>query len=71
LIRIQKCILIVFLIAIISAILYLNRQTRNNSIDKKFNDEIKDMQEYIYMIMNGTLYNPNEVFNKSENPKFQ
>ena len=27
------------------------------------------MQEYIYMIMNGTLYNPNEVFNKSENPK--
>ena len=67
--RIQKCILIVFLIAIISSILNLNKQTRNNSIDKIFNDEIKDMQEYIYMAMNGTLYNPNEVFKKSENPK--
>ena len=27
------------------------------------------MQEYIYMCMNGTLYDPNEVFKKSENPK--
>jgi glycosyltransferase involved in cell wall biosynthesis len=27
------------------------------------------MQEYIYMVMNGTLYNPNEVFKESEDPK--
>ena len=27
------------------------------------------MKEYIYMAMNGTLYNPNEVFKKLENPK--
>jgi len=27
------------------------------------------MQEYIYLAINGTLYNPNEVFKKSENPK--
>ena len=67
-IRIQKCILIVFL-TIISPILYLYKQTRKNSIDKNLNKEIKDMQEYIYMVMNGTLYNPNEVFNKSDNPK--
>lgn len=69
LIRIQKYILIVFLITIISANLYLNKQTRKNSIDKNFDDEIKDMQEYIYTVTNGTLYNPNEIFNKSENPK--
>ena len=27
------------------------------------------MQDYIYMAMNGSLYNPNEVYKKSENPK--
>ena len=27
------------------------------------------MQEYVYMILNESLYNPNEVFKKSENPK--
>ena len=68
-ITVEKCILIVFLVTIISAILYLNKQTRKNSIDKSLNDEIKDMQEYIYMAVNGSLYNPNEVFIKSENPK--
>ena len=67
-IRIQKCIFIVFF-TIISPILYLNKQTRKNSIDENLNKEIKDMQEYIYMAMSGTLYNPNEVFNKSDNPK--
>jgi cellulose synthase/poly-beta-1,6-N-acetylglucosamine synthase-like glycosyltransferase len=69
LIRIQKSILIVFLITIISANLYLNKQASKNSIDKALNDEIKDMQDYIYMAMNGSLYNPNEVYKKSENPK--
>jgi glycosyltransferase involved in cell wall biosynthesis len=67
-IRIQKCILIVFF-TIISPILYLIKQTRKNSIDENLDKEIKNMQEYIYMAINGTLYNPNEVFNKSDNPK--
>ena len=67
-IRIQKCILIVFF-TIISPFLYLIKQTRKNSIDENLDKEIKNMQEYIYMAINGTLYNPNEVFNKSDNPK--
>jgi cellulose synthase/poly-beta-1,6-N-acetylglucosamine synthase-like glycosyltransferase len=40
-----------------------------HNIDKDLNEEFKDIQEYINMIFNGTLYNPNEVFKKSENPK--
>ena len=47
----------------------INKQINYNSIDKDLDEEYKDMQEYIYMVMNGTLYNPNEVFQKSENPK--
>ena len=39
------------------------------SIEKDLNEEYKDIQEFINMAMNGTLYNPNEVFKKSENPK--
>ena len=27
------------------------------------------MQEYVYMVMNGSLYNPNEIFKITENPK--
>ena len=46
-----------------------NKQIISNSIDKNLDEEYKDMQEYIYMIMNGSLYNPNEVFKMSENPK--
>ena len=38
-------------------------------IEKDLDEEYKDIQEYIYMVKNGTLYNPNEVFKKSENPK--
>jgi len=37
-ITIEKCILIVFLVTIKSAILYLNKQTRKNYIDKSLND---------------------------------
>ena len=37
-ITVEKCILIVFLVTIISAILYLNKQTRKNYIDKSLND---------------------------------
>jgi hypothetical protein len=53
---------------------YLNKEKREAirraySIDKDLNEEYKDIQEYINMAMNGTLYNPNEVFKKSENPK--
>ena len=46
-----------------------NKQINLNSIDKDLDEEYKDMQEYIYMVMNGSLYNPNEVFKESENPK--
>ena len=46
-----------------------NRKRKEYSIDKDLEEEYKDMQEYIYMAMNGTFYNPNEVFKKSENPK--
>ena len=44
-------------------------KNKKNSIKKDLREEYKDMQEYIYMTMNGTLYNPNEIFYKSENPK--
>ena len=46
-----------------------NKQRRAYSIDKDLNEEYKDIQEYFDMSMNGTLYNPNEVFKKFENPK--
>jgi hypothetical protein len=46
-----------------------NKKRRRYSIDKDLNEEFKDIQEYIYMTMNGTLYNPNEILKKSENPK--
>jgi hypothetical protein len=42
---------------------------RAYSIDKDLNEEYKDIQEYINMTMNGTLYNPKEVFKKIEKPK--
>jgi len=53
---------------------YSNKERRETirrvySIDRDLNEEYKDIQEYINMAMNGTLYNPNEVFKKSENPK--
>lgn len=55
---------------------YSNKKRNDNkqkktyySIDKDLDEEYKDIQEYIYMAMNRTLYNPNEVFKKSENPK--
>ena len=46
-----------------------NKHISSHTIDKDLDEEYKDIQEYIYMIMNGTLYNQNEVFKKSENPK--
>ena len=46
-----------------------NKQIISNSIDKNLDEEYKDIQEYIYMVLNGSLYNPNEVFKKSDNPK--
>jgi glycosyltransferase involved in cell wall biosynthesis len=42
---------------------------RAYSIDRDLNEEYKDIQEYINMTLNGTLYNPKEVFKKIENPK--
>ena len=44
-------------------------KTNSPLIEKDLDEEYKDIQEYIYMVKNGTLYNPNEVFKKSENPK--
>lgn len=70
-----KEIIIIFLIIIRINIINIRRQPTTNgqmsphSIDKDLNEEFKDIQEYINMIFNGTLYNPNEVFKKSENPK--
>ena len=32
-------------------------------------EEYKDMKEYLIMALNHTLYNPNEIFYKSKNPK--
>ena len=64
-----------FLIIIRINIINIRRQPTTNgqmsphSIDKDLNEEFKDIQEYINMIFNGTLYNPNEVFKKSENLK--
>ena len=46
-----------------------NKERKEYSIDKDLNEEYSDIQEYIYMATNGTFYNPNEVFKKSENPK--
>lgn len=46
-----------------------NKKRKTYSIDKDLNEEYNDIQEYIYMVTNGTLYNPNEVFKKTENPK--
>ena len=46
-----------------------NISNHKYSIDKDLDEEYKDMQEYIDMVMNGSLYNPNEVFKESENPK--
>ena len=40
-----------------------------HKIEKDLDEEYKDMQEYIYMVTNGTLYKPNEIYYKSENPK--
>ena len=45
------------------------KQRRKYLIDKDLNEEYKDMQQYIFMATNGTLYNPKEIFKKSENPK--
>lgn len=42
-----------------------------HNIDKDLNEEFKDIQEYINMIFNGTLYNPNEVFKNQRILKFQ
>ena len=80
--KFTKRIFMILLIIVITLILYLisnkkkeekfstiNEQGRVYSIDKNINEEYKDMQEYIYMVMNGTLYNPNEVFKESEDPK--
>ena len=80
--KFSRSIFMIFLIIVISLILYLisnkkkkekfltiNEQGKVYSIDKNINEEYKDMQEYIYMVMNGTLYNPNEVFKESEDPK--
>lgn len=44
-------------------------QMSSHNLKKDLNEEYKDIQEYIYMVINRTLYNPNEVFKKSENPK--
>ena len=54
--------------------LYTNNERRETirraySIEKDLNEEYKDIQEFINMVMNCTLYNPNEIFKKSENPK--
>jgi len=67
-------LILLLIIVIISFILYLilskrNKQRKSYFIDKNINEERKSIQEYIYMVMNGTLYNPNEVFKQSENPK--
>jgi len=50
----------------------INENTTNNissPIKKEIDEEYKDMQEYIYQIINDTLINPNETFKKSNNPK--
>ena len=47
----------------------INNQMSSHNLKKDLNEEYKDIQEYIYMVINRTLYNPNEVFKKSENPK--
>ena len=47
----------------------INKQIKAYSIDKDLDEEYKDMQEYVYMVMNGSLYNPNEIFKITENPK--
>ena len=47
----------------------IKKQMNPHTIDKEFNEEYKDIQKYIYMVISGHLFNPNEVFKKSENPK--
>ena len=39
------------------------------TIRKNLDEEYNDMLEFLYMSMNYTLYNPNETFHKSNNPK--
>ena len=73
--NILKKIIIIFLMII--RINFINKrrepttngQMSRHTIDKDINIEYKDIQEYINMVFNGTLYNPNEVFKKTENPK--
>ena len=51
----------------------INIQSISNVSDeilqKDIDKEFQEMQEYIYMSINGTLINKNEIFIKSENPK--
>jgi len=75
----RNFIIIIFIITIVQIILFVlnnrkemeidNKQIISNSIDKDLDEEYKDMQEYVNMILNDSLYNPNEVFIKSKNPK--
>ena len=41
----------------------------NITIRKNFNEEYKDILEFLYMSINYTLYNPNNIFHKTNNPK--
>ena len=60
-------LLIIFIQIIFNLKLFKTNITYFISKDK--NEEYKDAQEYIYMIFNGTLYNPNKILKKSHKPK--
>ena len=45
-----------------------NLLSKTEIIKDKY-EEYKDMKEYLIMALNHTLYNPNEIFYKSKNPK--
>ena len=47
----------------------IKKNESNIIIRKNIDEEYKDMLEFVYMSMNYTLYNPNETFHKSNNPK--
>ena len=70
---------IIFNLKLFKTNITLNTKEKNNDkiltknltyvISKNLNEEFKDIREYINMALNGTLYNPNEIFKKHKNPK--
>jgi len=47
----------------------INKNKKNLILRKNLNEEIREIQSFSDMAIKGILYNPNETFYKSEDPK--